>query len=75
MYIEGFGMERPLADRLREYLNERKKKADRLDMGGEEKEGRDLLATQEDGHYMRAEAEGRKDELDRIWNKFLEGGD
>ena len=65
---------RPIGQ-MKEYLTERKQKAERLDIKGEELEGRDLLTTQDKGHYMRAEAEARKDELDRIYNEFFEKGD
>lgn len=56
---------------LREYLKQRRDKADLMTYRAEKVREKNMR----DGDDMEVEAEGRIDELDRIWNRFFEEGD
>jgi hypothetical protein len=62
-------------EELAEYLKERMASAERLRLEGNRQQRQDIDDNFREGKEKELEAEGRLDELTRIWNKFCEKGD
>jgi hypothetical protein len=61
-----------ISEELAEYLKERMASAERLRLEGNRQQRQDIDDNFREGKEKELEAEGRLDELTRIWNKFCE---